>query len=169
MNLQADNEARLLVLIDGFSGRKMNQGIAGRTKLAKLDFLLRYPTYLRRLCDARGVQADPGADPWLTGAVEQSMIRYRFGPWDPAYFSLLGALVGKGLITIDYTSRGRNYVTTDRGRDAANALKADDAWSDVCNRVRFLKQNFDLGGRMLMQLVYDNVPEVAGAEWREKL
>lgn len=169
LDLRPDNEARLLVLIDGFSGRDLNQGIAGRTKLAKLDFLLRYPNFLKRLTEARGVDADPGEDPWLTGAVERSMIRYRFGPWDPAYFSLLGGLVGKGLIRVENTARGRNYTATESGRAAAAQLRKEDSWLVVAERVRFLKRHFDLGGRTLMELLYANFPEISGAEWGEKL
>lgn len=39
----------------------------------------------------RRPNTDVGEDPWLTGAIEQSMIRYRYGPWAPAYYALLGA------------------------------------------------------------------------------
>ena len=39
-------EGRLLLLIDAFTGA--TRSLEGRTKLAKLDFLLRYPNYLRR-------------------------------------------------------------------------------------------------------------------------
>lgn len=35
--------ARLLILIGTFSGMKGNKTVNGLTKLAKLDFLLRYP------------------------------------------------------------------------------------------------------------------------------
>lgn len=169
VDLRADNEARLLVLIDGFSGRDLNQGIAGRTKLAKLDFLLRYPEFLRRLIQVRGVDADPGEDPWLTGAVERSMIRYKFGPWDPSYFPLLGGLVGKGLIGVENTKRGRKYTVTQTGRAVAAELRQDDSWLVVAKRVRYLKQHFDLGGRTLMELLYANFPEISGAEWGKEL
>ncbi len=37
---------RILVLLRAFSGRSGNYPVEGLTKLAKLDFLLRYPTYL---------------------------------------------------------------------------------------------------------------------------
>ncbi|MEI2827465.1 MAG: hypothetical protein V9F04_14510 [Dermatophilaceae bacterium] len=28
------------------------------------------------------------------------MMRYRYGPWDPSYFAVLGSLVGRGLIEV---------------------------------------------------------------------
>lgn len=39
---------RLLVLIDAFAGKAGDQKLEGLTKLAKLDFLLRYPAFLER-------------------------------------------------------------------------------------------------------------------------
>ena len=41
-----EGEARILILINNFSA-KLNC-LEGRTKLAKLDFLLRYPGYFNR-------------------------------------------------------------------------------------------------------------------------
>lgn len=71
--------ARLLVLL-----RRCGEGsryhIEGRTKLAKLDFFLRYPAFLER---ARAAVRATGRDiaPWRAdGAeVEAPMIRYRYG------------------------------------------------------------------------------------------
>ena len=60
------HQARLLVLVDAFtrSGGKVD----GLTKVAKLDFLLRYPTFLRRLADTRGIELPVGIEP--TGSEE---------------------------------------------------------------------------------------------------
>ncbi len=41
-----DGEARLLLLIDAFS--QGGSTLQGRTKLAKLDFLLRYPAFFHK-------------------------------------------------------------------------------------------------------------------------
>jgi hypothetical protein len=41
-----EGEARLLILIDAFS--RGRNSLEGRLKLAKLDFLLRYPRFFRR-------------------------------------------------------------------------------------------------------------------------
>jgi len=56
-----DGEARLLLLIDAFSGGA--DGLQGRTKLAKLDFLLRYPRFCRRAMRLRGVDIEIVTDP----------------------------------------------------------------------------------------------------------
>ncbi len=90
-----EGEMRLLLLIDAFSNQQ--EGLQGRTKLAKLDFLLRYPEFLKRALQAKSV--DVGDDEQASfvepNPIEQRMVRYRFGPWDPSYFSLLGSLLGR--------------------------------------------------------------------------
>src|SRR6266480_7920176 len=45
-------EGRLLILIDAFTSS--SKSLEGRTKLAKLDFLLRYPAHLERALAVRG-------------------------------------------------------------------------------------------------------------------
>ena len=78
-----EGEARLLLLIAAFSRR--TRVLEGRTKLAKLDFLLRYPLYFERALHIRRPQLKPS--PHLHQPdVESRMVRYRYGPWDPAYF-----------------------------------------------------------------------------------
>ena len=47
--------ARLLILVDAFEEAD-KPAIEGITKLAKLDFLLRYPTYFERAVLKRGGQ-----------------------------------------------------------------------------------------------------------------
>ena len=77
-----EGEARLLLLIDAFTGP--NRTLQGRVKLAKLDFLLRYPQFARRALAERNraVGDEPEVD---EDNIEGRMVRYRYGPWDPAY------------------------------------------------------------------------------------
>src|SRR5687767_8037481 len=65
-------------------------GIHGRTLLAKLDFFLRYPEYLRR---AAALLRRPVGEAAMgetyrqeTTSVESRMVRYRYGPWDHLYY-----------------------------------------------------------------------------------
>ncbi len=81
------HEARLLLLLAAFAGVDGTGSVDGLTKLAKLDFLLRYPTLLERALLARGksvrhvrVQAHE------RDSIESRMVRYRFGPWDHRYY-----------------------------------------------------------------------------------
>lgn len=161
-----EGEARLLLLIDAFTGPVSN--LEGRTKLAKLDFLLRYPPFLRRAIAIRRPDAAlPDADP-ADANIEQRMVRYRYGPWDPAYYALLGSLIGRGLIVPVSHRSGVGYRTTELGRAVARDLATTVPWRDVAERARLLKRHFgSVSGTFLMRFVYQHFPEVTGAAWHE--
>lgn len=168
----AEGEARLLLLIAAFSGE--DSSLEGRTKLAKLDFLLRYPPFF-----ARALAKRPGLTKRAVLAIheaesegrtiESRMMRYRYGPWDPAYFALLGRLVGKGLVEPVPEANGLGYRTTELGKAAADAIAGDKAWRTVAERAALLRTHFNLTGNGLKNFIYENFPEVAGATWGEAL
>ncbi|MEV5400473.1 hypothetical protein AB0N26_30645 [Streptomyces cellulosae] len=160
----ADAQARLLLLIDVFSGTRGTEALEGRMKLAKLDFLLRYPDRLEQLLLNRKIDIDLGENPWLTGAIEQRMIRYRYGPWDPAYYGLLGALMGKGLIESTMEKGNAAYRTTESGREVASTLADTDSWRPVKDRARLLKRHLNYSGVKLRDLIYENFPDIVDAE-----
>lgn len=162
-----EGQARLLLLIEAFS--KKAEGLEGRTKLAKLDFLLRYPNFLRRALEIRAPGTAPASGDADLETIEDRMVRYRYGPWDPAYFALLGALIGKGLVVTIPGKRGVMYRTTARGKEVAARLARTDAWGATAQRAQQIKRHFDLGGTTLKQFIYRHFPEVAGATWGQKL
>ncbi len=158
----------MLLLIDAFSDGPA--GLEGRTKLAKLDFLLRYPAFFRRALAKRAPKAsDPSDDEPSENLIESRMIRYRYGPWDPAYFALLGALVGRGLIIAVAAEKGLGYKTTQHGHELAQRLAETDAWHPIALRARLLRQHFNLTGNYLKSFIYQTFPEVTGAAMGENL
>jgi len=163
-----EGEARLLLLIDAFSGGSGT--LQGRTKLAKLDFLLRYPLFFRRALQIRNVEFDPADASTNENTIEQRMVRFRYGPWDPAYYALLGSLLGRGLIeTIPHT-QFVGFRTTDSGKDLARQLARTQPWAEVFERARHLKQAFGTqGGNFLKNFIYEHFPEVTQASWGDKL
>jgi hypothetical protein len=163
-----EGEARLLLLIDAFS---LNDGtLQGRTKLAKLDFLLRYPKFFDRAMVLRNVHVQIARDESAVNNIEQRMVRYRYGPWDPAYYALLGALLGRGLIT---TVPNRNYLgfrTTPTGHEIAREVARSEPWETVQIRARLLRQTFRTqAGTFLKDWIYEHFPEVTKASWGEAL
>lgn len=165
-----EGESRVLILINGFSGTpERPRSLEGRVKLAKLDFLLRYPNHLRRLAAMRGKSTEklPDEDP---APLDTRMMRYRYGPWDPSYFAILGSLIGRQLIEVvpAVGSRALGYRTTSKGRALVELLKDDGTFEDLLERVRVLKRDFDLTGANLMKLVY-RLPEVNQALWHEEI
>src|SRR5580700_8564735 len=105
VNAVADSEnrddlhlARLLVLLGSADARRTTpitkaKAVEGITKLAKLDFLLRYPTCLERALSELG--RDPReaqVQPRERTSIEAKMVRFRYGPWDGRYRRWLGLL-----------------------------------------------------------------------------
>lgn len=163
----AEGEARLLLLISAFSQR--NGHLQGRVKLAKLDFLLRYPAFFERAMAIRG-RAPQATDQESTPVIEQRMIRYRYGPWDPAYYALLGSLIGRGLVTTVPGARYLGFRTTEDGHNVAIALASTSTWSDVAKNAKTLKTEFGpQQGTYLKDFIYEHFPEVAGSRWGDQL
>jgi len=155
----AYHEARVLLLIDAMTGA--GGKVDGLTKLAKLDFLLRYPTFLEQLESARGLKVPVDIAPGISEqrAVESRMVRYKYGPWDDSYYPVLGRLIGVGLIDA-LPGQGRLAVRiTDTGRVAATELRTL-GWEQTWQRARFLKRNFDRSGSALKSMIYEELPEV---------
>ena len=163
-----EGEARLLLLIDAFTGRTSN--LEGRTKLAKLDFLLRYPAFLRRAIEIRAPDAElPTEDPSEQN-IERRMVRYRYGPWDPAYYALLGSLLGRGLIVPVSHRSGVAYRSSEEGHRVAEELAATVPWRRTAERAKLLKRHFaQVSGAFLKDFVYQHFPEVTEAAWHERL
>lgn len=153
--------ARLLILLDAFEDRSQSRGIEGLTKLAKLDFLLRYPTMLERALEAKGRSSrDVQLEDHERQSVESKMVRYRFGPWDHRYREFLNLLVAKDLVTVCVEGRKVVIMSTERGRLCARQLSADPAFEQYCRRAAILRRHFDMTATHLMRFIYDTFPEV---------
>ncbi len=157
------HEARLLLLLDAFAGPKGTESIAGLTKLAKLDFLLRYPTYLERALAALGRdggRADVQA--YERVSVEATTVRYRYGPWDFRYRRWVDLLVCRGLAHAELQGRTVRVGITDTGRQLAEELAADDLFAELLRRARLLRTPFKtMGATRLKDFVYETFPEIA--------
>lgn len=168
-----DAEGRVLLLIDTFS-RKANgteRYLEGRVKLAKLDFLLRYPKHLRQVLLTHGArEADAGRIDADEGPLDSRMIRYRYGPWDPSYYAILGSLIGRGLVQIGplASSSGFGYRTSPIGAQVAEGLRQDESFNNLNERLKLIRRYLDKSGTTLKGYLYE-IPEIADATWREKL
>jgi hypothetical protein len=162
--------ARLLVLISAFSDAGQRDAVEGLTKLAKLDFLLRYPVMLERALAAKG---RPTREVQLVDherlSVESQMVRYRFGPWDHRYREFLNILAGKGLVTVSVEGRKVVIVLTERGRTLASELSASPEFQDYARRSALLKRHFDIRATTLMQFIYETFPEVVSLRSNERI
>jgi hypothetical protein len=153
---------RVLLLLAAF-GETADGTIDGLTKLAKLDFLLRYPAMLEKLAQHVGANVDlpeevrPSSLERL--AVESRMVRYKYGPWDDRYYPVIGLLLGTGLVA---TRAGKGRITlhiTDQGKAIAAGVAADTTWDVVAQRCRYLAGSFNLPGNQLKELIYTHLPD----------
>jgi hypothetical protein len=153
--------ARLLLLLDAFAADSQHPEVEGLTKLAKLDFLLRYPVMLERALEAKNQSTRSVAlDDHERQSVESAMVRYRFGPWDHRYREFLNVLVAKGLAVVAIEGRTVNISATPAGREVASRLAEQPLFQPYVQRARLLKRHFDLTATNLMRFIYDTFPEV---------
>ena len=94
--------------------------IDGLTKMAKLDFFVRYPQFFDVLCEKLGKSST--ASPSM---VESSMVRFHYGPWDRRYYHVLSYLEAKGLLTVTRKGKQFEFELTELGKQVANQLAKD--------------------------------------------
>ena len=170
--------ARLMLLISkcgtpqGGHATKL-PGIEGRTLLAKLDFFLRYPAYLRQagtILGRRISDADLGLTTDEDGSVESRMIRYLYGPWDHIYYPALGYLVGKELVIIEGKYGTEIFRLTLKGQDTSDKLAHHPAYADLARRAETANQLFSrYTGTRLKSFIYNNFPEVVSRDLGETI
>jgi len=170
--------ARLLILI-GYCGKPRSSpeklpAINGRTLLAKLDFFMRYPNYLREASVKLNMPCtddDLGLSrPDDLNTVESRMVRYLYGPWDSLYYTVLAYMIGKGLIEPPLASKVDVFRLTPNGKEILNNLAEDSAFSDLIQRAKTIYKMFNsYNGSRLKLFIYDSFPEVVNRQLGEKI
>jgi hypothetical protein len=148
--------ARILLLMR-ICGSGSTGLIHGRTKLAKLDFFVRYPRFLELALSQLRSQGAQVPD-YSAGAesVEATMIRYRFGPWDHRYFNFLGILIGRNLVRTGGTARLETYSLTPQGQSSADFIAEIQSFAQIVDRCRIVSTVFgNYSGSQLKSFVYD--------------
>lgn len=144
--------ARLLLLIllcgKKLKGTKRTR-IEGLTKMAKLDFLVRYPEFFDRLAK----HLDNGAKTPLQ-TVESSMVRFHYGPWDKRYYHILGYLESRDLLMVG-KKKGFEFELTEKGTEIARILEQRKSFLQLSEHMRQVKTLVgDIGGTKLKDLIY---------------
>jgi hypothetical protein len=163
----AYHQTRILLLVDAVTraaghGRKLD----GLTKLAKLDFLVRYPALAPVILET--LRNDDNRlhlteeDTEMPTSVESPMTRYKYGPWDDRYYPVIGALVGRGLLRYADNRRGHvALVSTTAGRRLVRALSTSDQWHDIRERCEAIAEaSAGLTGSALKQLIYQRLDDL---------
>lgn len=164
-------QLRILTLVHAVAALPMTAGkVDSLTKLAKLDFLVRYP-------DARGAVRETlagrssGHPDLQPQAGWNSMVRHKFGPWDDSYYPVIGALVSRGLARyVRAKNRAVGVSLTKAGDELCAKLCAVDSWSDVADEVQAVADEFGhLTGNRLKDAIYGALPRALDVPHRTEL
>ena len=139
--------ARLLLLfkVCGVAGR-----IDSLTKMAKLDFFVRYPQFFNEACKALGLPAESAE-----ATVESSMIRFHYGPWDDRYYHVLAFLEATGLLEVSKVKNAFTLKLTDKGQAAANQLVGEPSYASLVEQMKRVKKSLgSKSGSSLKKLIY---------------
>ncbi len=143
--------ARLLLLLRvcGTGNR-----IDGLTKLAKLDFFVRYPRFFAEACRTLGSEP-PVANP-MADQIESPMVRHHYGPWDKRYYHVLAYLEGTQLLTVAVQPNGSyRFALTNEGAERAQTLTQADVFQPLVVHMRAVKKIFGpKSGDALKKLIY---------------
>jgi hypothetical protein len=143
--------ARLLLLmrICGTAGR-----MDGLTKMAKLDFFTRYPDFFEAARAAVEPESQSGSVD-SSEAVEASMVRHHYGPWDKRYYQVLAHLEARRLITVSKFKNSYQIALTTEGAEMAKALAKRPSFATLVERQKAVKKSFGgKSGTALKNLIY---------------
>jgi hypothetical protein len=139
------HQARVLLLIDAFSGR--TRGLQSLARLSRLDVLEhmnldRHPTW-----------PTPAAiTPAERHATDLAFAGSRYGLWTDRYTLIIGALLGKKLIR-EVPGRILELIATPDGRGAADQLATTPEWATTSHRAAALRDQLDLPASRLDALL----------------
>jgi hypothetical protein len=158
--------SRLLIVLSTASGRT-NKPIQGIMKLAKMDFLLRYPNCLARVLEDQGKARDASTiSPEQRNTIEAKMVRFRYGPWDARYRRWIALLVSKGLADAYLERRTVNIRLTERGTAVALTLRERDEFAELSRRGKMVNAAVgSLGATALKEYIYKVIPEIIDMKW----
>ncbi|MFJ7116492.1 hypothetical protein ACIQW4_25415 [Streptomyces albogriseolus] len=170
----AYHQARILLLVNAVSkapghARKLD----GLTKLAKLDFLLRYPALAPIVLEQLS-ESDPRLNLSREEIdspteVEAPMVRYKYGPWDDRYYAVIGALVGRGLLKYAKGRKGSVALAPTReGRRLAEDMARVDDWKSLAERSEAIAgASSGMTGNAIKDLIYEKLEHLMDRPHRQ--
>lgn len=170
----AYHQVRVLLLVQAVAANPGHaRKLDGLTKLAKLDFLVRYPALasviLDDLADNEPRMHLSDEEVAAPTEVEDPMTRYKYGPWDDRYYPVVGALISRGLLRYVKGRRGSVALTpTPAGRRFAQALTEDSLWREIAERCEVVAEASEgLSGNALKGRIYDRLAGLMDRPHRE--
>jgi hypothetical protein len=168
--------ARLLILLGSADARKTTpitkaRAIEGITKLAKMDFLLRYPTCLERVLATLNRQPeDVEVKDRERTSIETKMIRFRYGPWDARYRRWLGLLSSRDLVRLAVEGNTVVIGLTASGRELTETIKKHGLFSELVRRSDLtVRAVGSISATRLKDFIYEAIPEITDMKWGEEI
>jgi hypothetical protein len=144
----------LLIAICGGAAKVID----GLTKMAKLDFFVRYPDFFEAT-QRRGDQPSQVREQ----AVEAAMVRHHYGPWDKRYYHVLAFLEARGLITIKKNRNTTRIALTRLGKTAAERLGSAPSFASLLEQMQKVAEIYaDKKGSELKNLIYATFDQEIG-------
>lgn len=145
VEFHAGRLALLLSICGGPSAK-----IRGLTKMAKLDFFVRYPDFFAAV---RGEET-------RGSPIEAAMVRHHYGPWDKRYYHVLAFLEARGLIKVERPGKSVHLSLTKNGKVAAKRLADNPAFEDLVDHMGAVAAAFGGStGSELKTLIYKTFGE----------
>jgi len=153
--------ARLMILIYHLCGVKNNKKIDGVNKLAKLDFLLKSPTYLKKglgKLNTKTTVKISSAENW---SIENKMNLYTYVPWDENYRKFLNVIISRGLVSISFEKDDYFIQITTKGIQLTEELNGNRHFKEFVNRSKVISTHFgSYSERFLNNFFAIHFPEI---------
>lgn len=134
--------ARIMILVYSLCGVQNNKKIEGVNKLAKLDFLLKSPLYLKKGLTRLNTRITIEVKSFESISIESKMNLYRYIPWDENYRKLLNIIIAKGLVNISFEKDDYFIQISNNGIKLVEELKKDRYFKEFFNRSKIISTHF---------------------------
>ena len=125
--------------------------IDGLTKLAKLDFFVRYPSFFNKISKYLNKEGRIESED-----VESKMIRYHYGPWDKRYYQVLPFLEARGILRIEKHDKQFVFSLTTLGEKVANDMKSQKEFQNIIEKMKIVGATLKtMSGNRLKELIYE--------------
>jgi hypothetical protein len=149
--------ARLLLL---FHYCGTGEKIDGLTKLAKLDFFVRYPGFFERVAKHLGKLV-----PGQSDQTESGMVRHHYGPWDKRYYHVLAYLEARGLIKVKKHGKTYDFSLEPLGQEKVKYLSKAESFLPLVQHMKGVKKVL---GRKTGTQLKDLIYEIFDAEVKQR-
>jgi hypothetical protein len=153
-NITELHAGRLLLLVRfcGVTGKDSGVSqIEGLTKLAKLDFFVRYPDALVRA--AAHLKKSVST---VSSSIESPMVRHHYGPWDKRYYQVLPFLEARKLISVTQQGETITFSLTELGKQVAEQLGNRSEFKELRQQMGEVKKVLgNKSGNYIKNLIYE--------------